>query len=183
MKYVLAIDQGTTGTRAVLINEKSEFVFSDYMEHTQIYPQSGYVEHDPIEIWNNTKTVSNNVLQQAFESGINESDIKGIGIDNQGETVMLWDKNTGKPLYNAIVWQCRRTYDYVENLKNIPGLENKIIDKTGLIIDPYFSGTKIKWVIDNVKGVKEKIKNGEVLAGTLDSWLIWKMTGGKSFFN
>ncbi|EQK71436.1 FGGY family of carbohydrate kinase, N-terminal domain protein [Clostridioides difficile CD90] len=109
MKYVLAIDQGTTGTRAVLINEKSEFVFSDYMEHTQIYPQSGYVEHDPIEIWNNTKTVSNNVLQQAFENGINESDIKGIGIDNQGETVMLWDKNTGKPLYNAIVWQCRRT--------------------------------------------------------------------------
>ena len=93
MKYVLAIDQGTTGTRAVLINEKSEFVFSDYMEHTQIYPQSGYVEHDPIEIWNNTKTVSNNVLQQAFENGINESDIKGIGIDNQGETVMLWDKN------------------------------------------------------------------------------------------
>ncbi|MCC0644830.1 MULTISPECIES: glycerol kinase GlpK [unclassified Clostridioides] len=181
MKYVLAIDQGTTGTRAVLINEKSEFVFSDYMEHTQIYPQSGYVEHDPIEIWNNTKTVSNNVLQQAFKSGIDESDIKGIGIDNQGETVMLWDKNTGMPLYNAIVWQCRRTYDYVENLKNIPGLENKIIDKTGLIIDPYFSGTKIKWIIDNVKGVKEKIKSGEVLAGTLDSWLIWKMTGGKFF--
>lgn len=181
MKYVLAVDQGTTGTRAVLVNERSEFIFSSYMEHRQIYPQAGYVEHDPMEILNNTRAVVSNVLTEAFNSGIKENDIKGIGIDNQGETVMLWDKNTGLPLYNAIVWQCRRTADRVENLKKIQGLEEKIVDKTGLLIDAYFSGTKIKWIIDNVEGVKARIERNEVLAGTLDSWLIWNMTGRKSF--
>lgn len=181
MKYVLSIDQGTTGTRAVLINQDSEFICSDYVEHQQIYPKAGWVEHDPMEIWNNTKRVVRKVLDVAENKGIDLNDIKGLGIANQGETVMLWDNVTGLPLYNAIVWQCRRTVEYVDELKTISGLEEKIIEKTGLIIDPYFSGTKIKWVIDNVPGVKEKIEKGQALAGTLDSWLIWKMTNGSSF--
>jgi glycerol kinase len=181
MKYVLAIDQGTTGTRALLINQKCEIICSDYMEHRQIYPKPGWVEHDPVEIWNNVKTVVKNVLTCAAEDGISDADIKGIGIDNQGETVMLWDKNTGIPCYNAIVWQCRRTADYVEKLKQIPDFANKVLKKTGLVLDSYFSATKIKWIIQNVPGVEERIARGEVLAGTLDTWLIWKMTKGRSF--
>ena len=181
MNYILTIDQGTTGTRAALVSKECEFLFSSYLEHVQIYPKPSWVEHDPIEIWNNTKKVVSDVLHEATTEGIDLHNIKGIGIANQGETVMLWDKNTGKPLYNAIVWQCRRTSDYVEELKHLPGIEEKIKQKTGLVLDAYFSATKIKWIVDNVEGVKEKIKKNEVLAGTLDTWLIWKLTGGKSF--
>lgn len=180
MEYILSIDQGTTGTRAILINKECEFICSDYMEHNQIFPKPGWVEHDPEEIWRNTQNVTRNVLTEVEKREIDLKDIKGIGIANQGETVMLWDKNTGQPLYNAIVWQCRRTADEAEKLKAIPGFEKVVKDRTGLLIDAYFSATKIKWIIDNVKGVKEKLEKDEVLAGTLDTWLIWKMTGGKS---
>jgi glycerol kinase len=151
------------------------------MEHKQIYPKPGWVEHDPVEIWNNTLMVSGNVLREANKKGIKVEDIKGIGIANQGETVMLWDKETGEPVYNAIVWQCHRTADKVEELKKIPGLEKNIQKKTGLILDAYFSATKIQWIIENIKGVKEKIQQDKIAAGTLDTWLIWKMTGGKSY--
>ena len=181
MKFILSIDQGTTSTRALLVNEECEILCSSYKEHKQIYPQPGWVEHDPMEIWENTKQVVGNVLEQAKSFGVLPRDIKGIGIANQGETVMLWDKITGLPLHNAIVWQCRRTATYIDQLKQRPGFEKMAREKSGLVPDAYFSASKIKWIIENIPGIAKSINENRVLAGTLDSWLIWKLTGGTSF--
>jgi len=174
-KYILVIDQGTTGTRAVLLNREGEIIGRFYREFIQYFPQAGWAEHDPEEIWRVTLQVVEGVLSEAKVSA---ADITAIGITNQRETTILWDKDSGKPVYRAIVWQCRRTASLCDELK-INGLQETIKDKTGLIIDPYFSATKIKWILDNIPKVKEKAKKGEVLFGTVDSWLLWKLTGGK----
>jgi len=172
----MSIDQGTTGTRVVLFDKEGKVFASVYQEIEQIYPKPGWVEHNPEEIWQSTIKCMKKVLLQ---SNINSQQIAGIGITNQRETTILWDKTTGKPVYNAIVWQCRRTAPICEQLKE-KGLEREVRERTGLFIDPYFSATKIMWVIDNVKGVREKIAQGNIYAGNVDSWLIWKLTGGKA---
>ncbi len=174
-RFILAIDQGTTSTRAMLFDRSGNIINKAQEEFTQIYPQPGWVEHDPEEIWETTKIVMSSVLQDVK---IKAQDIAGIGITNQRETTLIWDKNTGEPIFNAIVWQCRRTTDICSQLKK-KGLEDKFQEKTGLLLDPYFSGTKIKWILDNVEGAEEKAKRGELLFGTIDSWLIWKMSGEK----
>ncbi len=181
MKYILSIDQGTTGTRAMLFNENLDTVCMSYMEHEQIYPRSGWVEHDPEEIFSNCLKVSGSVLQEAVKYNISPKDICGIGLSNQGETVVAWNKTTGLPVYNAIVWQCRRTTHEIEKLKAVPHLSESIHAKTGLTLDAYFSASKIKWIIDNVEEAHQAEKNGDLLVGTLDSWIIWKLTCGKSF--
>lgn len=173
-KYYLGMDQGTTGTTTLLLDEKWNLVARGYKEHSQHYPQPGWVEHDPMEIWDSVLESINMALDIA---GAKPNEIACIGLDNQGETVMLWDKETGIPVYNAIVWQDRRTARYADAMTELYG--SQIREKTGLMIDAYFSATKIKWIIDNVPGVKEKIKAGKILAGTLDSWVIWKMTHGR----
>jgi len=174
-KYILVIDQGTTGTRASLINKEGDIVAKFYREFTQYFPRAGWVEHDPEEIWQSTLQVIQGVLS---ETKIKSSDIACIGISNQRETTILWEKDTGRPVYKAVVWQCRRTASICDKLKK-DGLQEKIKEKTGLLIDPYFSATKIKWILDNVPKAKEKAKKGRVLFGTVDSWLLWKLTGGK----
>ncbi|HBR01400.1 MAG TPA: glycerol kinase [Ruminiclostridium sp.] len=173
-KYYLGLDQGTTGTTALLLDENWNIAAKGYKEHTQYYPQSGWVEHDPMEIWT---SILASIDMAVKEAGIDFHQIATIGLDNQGETVMLWDKNSGKPVYNAIVWQDRRTARYADKVAEQYG--TMIREKTGLVIDAYFSATKIKWIIDNVEGVSDKIKNGDILAGTLDTWMIWKFTHGK----
>jgi len=175
-KYILAIDQGTTGTRAVLLNREGEVMAKFYQGFTQYFPRAGWIEHDPEEIWRVTYQVIEGALSKAKISG---SDIAAIGITNQRETTILWDKDSGRPLYRAIVWQCRRTTPLCDKLK-ADGLEGTIKDKTGLLIDPYFSATKIRWILDNIPGVRERAKRGKVLFGTVDSWLLWKLTGGKA---
>ncbi len=175
-KFILAIDQGTTSTRAFIYNHKAEIIGKANKEFMQYYPHPGWVEHDAVEIWNTTLSVINEAIKNA---GIRVKDIEGIGISNQRETTVLWDKNTGEPCYNAIVWQCRRTSDICKNLKE-SGFEDTFKNKTGLLLDPYFSGTKIKWIFDNIKGVREKAVKGDLLFGTIDSWLIWKLTAGKA---
>ncbi|MGD9568734.1 MAG: glycerol kinase GlpK [Sedimentibacter sp.] len=172
-KYVLALDQGTTSSRAILFDRNGSIVSLSQHEFTQIYPHPGWVEHNPMEIW---KTQ----LQSAREAikNISPDEIACIGITNQRETTVLWDKATGKPVYNAIVWQSRQTSEICDNLKK-SGLEPYINENTGLVIDAYFSGTKIKWILDNVPGVKKKAENGEILFGTIDTWLVWNLTGGK----
>lgn len=172
--YYLGLDQGTTGTTALLLDENWTVAAKGYTEHEQIFPKPGWVEHDPMEIWN---SVLSAILDACEIAGTDPSHIKCIGIDNEGETVMLWDRITGVPVYNAIVWQDRRTERYADTLTEKYG--KMIRDKTGLMIDAYFSATKIKWIIDNVDGVQEKIDEGRILAGTLDSWIIWKMTHGR----
>ncbi len=175
-QYYLGIDQGTTGTTVIIFDKKFNVVSKGYREIKQIYPNPGWVEHDPMEIWDSILKAT----QQAFDCGnVNPKEIRSIGIDNQGETVMLWNKKTGKPIYNAIVWQDKRTSNECEVIKS--KYEDIIWEKTGLIVDSYFSATKIKWILDNVEGVKEDIENGDIAAGTLDSWMIWKLTGGRSF--
>lgn len=175
-KYYMGIDQGTTGTTVLILDEEWNNIARGYKEHTQYYPHQGWVEHDPIEIWERLLEAVDMAVQEA---GINIDDIACLGLDNQGETVMLWDNVTGKPVYNAIVWQDRRTAReadrIAENYKDI------IREKTGLIVDAYFSATKIKWIIDNVEGVKEKIERNRINAGTMDSWMIWKLTHGRVF--
>jgi len=173
--YILAIDQGTTSSRAIIFNKRGEVIGKGQQEFKQIYPRPGWVEHAPEEIWRSVLEVINLALQDA---GITAAEIKGIGITNQRETTVIWDKNNGKPVYNAIVWQCRRTADLVQELKE-EGYEDLFRSKTGLMLDPYFSGTKIKWLLDNVDGVRERAEQGELLFGTIDSWLIWKLTGGR----
>jgi len=173
--YIVAIDQGTTSSRVIVFDEKQNIISSAQKEFTQIYPQEGWVEHDPNEIWATQYGV---LLEALGKADILPQDIKGVGITNQRETTIIWDKKTGNPVYNAIVWQCRRTADICEELRS-EGLESYIHENTGLVLDAYFSGTKIKWILDNVKGVRERAERGELLFGTVDSWLIWKLTGGE----
>lgn len=173
-KYYLGLDQGTTGTTALLLNEDWEVAARGYKEHTQYYPYPGWVEHDPLEIWSKILETIDMAVNIA---GIKATDIKCMGIDNQGETVMLWDKVSGKPVYNAIVWQDRRASKMADELAKTH--LNLIREKTGLVVDAYFSGLKIKWMIDNIEGVKEKIEQGRIIAGTLDTWIIWKLTHGR----
>lgn len=174
-KYVLALDQGTTSSRAILFDRGGNIVSVTNREFTQIYPKPGWVEHDPMEIWGSQIGVAQETIRKA---GVEPSDIAAIGITNQRETTIVWDKNTGKPVYNAIVWQCRRTASICDALK-ASGFDKKITEKTGLIVDAYFSGTKIKWILDNVEGAREKAEKGDLLFGNVDSWLIWNLTGGK----
>ena len=173
-KYVIALDQGTTSSRAVIFNKQGEIVSVSQKEFSQIFPQSGWVEHDPMEIWG----CQSGVMREAVETAsIDPKEIAAIGITNQRETTIVWDKNTGKPIYNAIVWQCRRTSKICDELKG-KNLEQVIRDKTGLIIDAYFSATKVKWILDNVPGAREKAERGDLLFGTVETWLIWKLTKG-----
>ncbi len=174
-KYIIALDQGTTSSRAIIFDKEMNIVSKAQREFSQIYPEPGWVEHNPMEIWGSQRSVLTEVIAQ---SGISLKDVAGIGITNQRETTIVWDKNTGEPVYNAIVWQCRRTADICEELKN-RGLEEYIQENTGLIIDAYFSGTKVKWILDNVEGARERAGKGELLFGTVDTWLVWKLTVGK----
>ncbi len=174
-KYILALDQGTTSSRAILFDINASVIAVSQKEFTQIYPKPGYVEHDANEIWETQLEVARDVINKAK---ISLDEIDSIGITNQRETTVIWDKKTGKPVYNAIVWQCRRTAEICEELiqKN---LKDYIKETTGLVIDAYFSGTKIKWILDNVEGARKKAENGELLFGTIDTWLIWNLTKGK----
>ena len=174
-RYVIALDQGTTSSRAIIFDEHQNIVELAQREFTQLYPKPGYVEHDPMEIYSTQYSVLNEVIAK---SGIDPEDIAAIGITNQRETTIVWDKTTGRPVYNAIVWQCRRTAPICEELVR-RGLGDTVHRKTGLIIDAYFSGTKIKWILDHVEGAREKAERGELLFGNVDSWLVWKLTGGR----
>lgn len=174
-KYVISLDQGTTSSRAIIFDHDANIVALSQREFTQHYPKAGWIEHDPLEIWATQSSVLVEVLAKA---NINSDEIAGIGITNQRETTIVWEKETGKPIYNAIVWQCRRTADICENLKKAH-LENYIRENTGLVVDPYFSGTKIRWILDNVEGAQQRAENGELLFGTVDTWLVWKMTQGR----
>ena len=174
-KYILALDEGTTSARAILFDKNGTAVSVSQHEFTQIYPKEGYVEHDPLEIY----SAQYSALTEAIAKiGAEPTEIAAVGITNQRETAIVWDKTTGKPIYNAIVWQCKRTAPLCEELKK-QGLEDYISKTTGLRIDAYFSATKIKWLLDNVEGAREKAENGELLFGTVDTWLIWKLSGGK----
>ncbi|TVQ38122.1 MAG: glycerol kinase [Spirochaetaceae bacterium] len=173
-RFVMAIDQGTTGTRVIFFDHQGEIHSTAYREIRQIFPHPGWVEHDPREYWETVLSCT----QEAMEQGaVGADDIDSIGITNQRETTILWDRESGEPLYNAIVWQCRRTADLCEELK-ARGYEALVRERTGLVIDAYFSGTKIKWIIENVPGVREKIDAGKVCMGTIDSWLMWKLSDG-----
>ena len=174
-KYILALDQGTTSSRAILFDRDQNMVSVCQKEFTQIYPQEGWVEHDPMEIWSSQYGV---MMEAVAQSGVSAEEIAGIGITNQRETTVLWARNTGKPIYNAIVWQCRRTADIVDGLLK-EGLGKHIKNVTGLVPDAYFSGSKIKWILDRVDGARERARRGEILFGTVDTWLLWKLTGGK----
>lgn len=174
-KYILAIDQGTTSSRAIVFDQAGNTISSAQKEFPQIYPQPGWVEHDPMEIWSSQNTVTAEAVSRA---NLDSDSIAAVGITNQRETIIVWDRHNGKPVYNAIVWQDRRTARFCKKLKE-EGREAMIKEKTGLIIDPYFSGTKIAWILDNVEGARERAEAGDLICGTVDSWLIWKFTGGK----
>ena len=174
-KYVLSLDQGTTSSRAILFDEHANIVKIAQKEFAQIYPKSGWVEHDPMEIWGTQSGVAREVIETA---GIDVTEIAALGITNQRETTIVWDRFTGKPIYNAIVWQCRRTAGICEDLIS-KGHDSYIKEATGLIVDAYFSGTKLKWILDHVDGARERALNGELLFGTVDTWLIWNLTRGK----
>lgn len=175
-KYILSLDQGTTSSRAILFNKKGEIVQVAQHEFTQIFPNPGWVEHNANEIWGSILAVIASCLAEA---NVKPEQIAGIGITNQRETAVVWDKNTGSPVYNAIVWQSRQTAEICEDLK-AKGYNQLFKDKTGLLIDAYFSGTKVKWILDHVEGAREKANRGELLFGTIDTWLIWKLSGGKA---
>ena len=175
-KYIMAIDQGTTSSRAIIFNKKAEIIASSQKEFPQIFPQSGWVEHDANAIWNSIQSV---IAEVFIESGIKPNQIDSIGITNQRETTVIWDKNTGLPIYNAIVWQSRQSADIANKLVN-DGYKDMIHQKTGLVVDAYFSATKIRWILDNVPGAQQRAENGELLFGTIDTWLVWKLTGGKT---
>jgi glycerol kinase len=172
-EHILALDLGTTGNRAIVFDKEQNIISKSYKEFTQIYPKPGWVEHDPEEIWRSACSV----IKEAIEK-VGIGSIKAIGITNQRETVVMWDKKTGKPIHNAIVWQDRRTAPLCKDMKD-EGMEDAIHNKTGLFLDPYFSATKIKWLLDNVEGLREKAESGLVLCGTIDTWLLWKLTLGK----
>jgi len=174
-RHILAIDQGTTSSRAMIFDQSGQTVALAQQEFRQIYPQDGWVEHDPEEIWQSVLAVCRQLLQQAEATGI---ELAGIGITNQRETTLVWDRLTGKPLYNAIVWQDRRTADYCAELKAL-GNEEQVAERTGLLLDPYFSATKIGWILDNVDGARARAEQGELAFGTVDSFLLWRLTGGK----
>jgi len=171
-KYYLGVDQGTTGTTALIFDQEWDICGKGYTEHTQYYPKPGWVEHDPIEIWHKTRE---SVAMALDKAGLKAQDLRVLGLDNQGETCMVWDKNTGEPIYNAIVWQDRRTAKAADELKEEWG--DLITQKTGLPVDAYFSALKIKWILDNVEDAWKKAEKGDLLVGTLDTWLLWKMTG------
>ena len=172
--YILSLDQGTTSSRAILFDYDGKIVSVAQKEFRQIYPKAGWVEHDPMEIWETQIAVARDALALA---GASPEEVAAIGITNQRETTIVWDKNTGKPVYNAIVWQCRRTSGICDALKK-QGLEDYIQQNTGLVVDAYFSGTKVKWILDNVAGARERAEKGELLFGTVDTWLIWNLTKG-----
>lgn len=174
-KYIMALDQGTTSSRCILFEKNGKIASMVQREFPQIFPKEAWVEHDPMTIWSTQVSVATEAL---LKIGANWNEVHGIGITNQRETVVVWDRKTGMPVYNAIVWQCRRTADYCETLRK-SGLEEKIKEKTGLILDPYFSATKLKWILDNVDGVRKRANAGELCFGTIDSWLIFNLTGGK----
>ena len=174
-QYVMALDQGTTSSRCILFDKQGNICSMAQREFTQIYPKPGYVEHNPMEIWSSQLGVA---IEAMAMVNAKPENIAGIGITNQRETTIVWDKKTGKPIYNAIVWQCRRTADKIEKLK-ADGMEEKVRAKTGLVPDAYFSATKIVWILENVEGAKEKAEKGELLFGTVDTWLIWNLTKGK----
>ena len=176
-KYVIALDQGTTSSRCILFDKSGDICSIAQKEFTQIYPKPGWVEHDPMEIWSSQLGV---LIEAMSGIGVEGSDIAAIGITNQRETTIVWDKNTGKPIHNAIVWQCRRTADMIEKLKE-DGLEEYVRKVTGLIPDAYFSGSKIAWILDHVEGAREEAEKGNLLFGTVDTWLTWNLTKGRSF--
>lgn len=174
-KYIIALDQGTTSSRAIIFDNEQNILGISQKEITQIYPKEGWVEHNPMEIW----ATQYGVLQEVMaKSNITQEEIAAIGITNQRETTIVWDKNTGEPIYNAIVWQCRRTASICDELEKM-GLKDYIKQTTGLVLDAYFSATKIKWILDNIEGAREKAQKGDLLFGTVDTWLVWKLTGGK----
>ncbi|MDR2183402.1 MAG: glycerol kinase GlpK [Clostridiales bacterium] len=174
-QYLMAFDQGTTSSRCILFDKGGNVKSVAQKEFTQIYPQAGWVEHDPMEIWSSQISVA---TEAKAKLNVDASEIAAIGITNQRETTVVWDKNTGKPVYNAIVWQCRRTAEYCDTLK-ASGFDQKIKAKTGLVVDAYFSGTKVRWILENVAGAREAAEKGDLLFGTVDSWLIWNLTKGK----
>ena len=174
-KYIMALDQGTTSSRCIIYNKKGDQISVAQKEFTQYFPQAGWVEHDPREIWETQLAVAREALSK---TGLTAGDIDSIGITNQRETTVVWDKETGEPVYNAIVWQCRRTADYCKQLKK-DGLNVVFKQHTGLLIDPYFSGTKLRWILQNVEGARERAERGELLFGTIETWLIWNLTGGR----
>lgn len=175
-KYILALDQGTTSSRAMIINQNGEIIGVEQEEFEQIFPKPGWVEHNANEIWASILAVIAGVL---LKTNISSQEIAGIGITNQRETAVVWEKDTGKPIYNAIVWQSRQTEEICKKLRK-EGYQDMVKDKTGLLIDPYFAGTKVRWILDKVEGSQERAENGELLFGTIDSWLVWKLTGGKA---
>ena len=174
-KYIMALDAGTTSNRCILFNEAGEICSVAQKEFKQYFPKPGWVEHDAMEIWNTQLEVAQKAMANL---NVTAADIAAIGITNQRETTIVWDKNTGEPIYHAIVWQCRRTSEYCDSLKE-KGLVDKIRSKTGLVIDAYFSGTKLRWLLENVPGAREKAEKGDLLFGNVECWLIWKLTGGK----
>ena len=176
-KFLVAIDQGTTSSRAILFSLSGKPIYTSQKEFTQYFPKDGWVEHNPNEIWNTTRKVLTDVIVKSKKL---KGKILTIGITNQRETTVLWNKETGEPLYNAIVWQDRRTEETCKKLKE-RDLEKKISEKTGLLLDPYFSSTKISWIIENIEGIQDKIKNDQICAGTIDSWIIWNLTNGETF--
>jgi glycerol kinase len=174
-KYILAFDQGTTSSRSVIVDHDGKIVAAAQKEFKQIYPKPGWVEHDPMEIWSSQSSTATEALSRA---SLRSSDIAAIGITNQRETTLVWDRKTGKPVYNAIVWQDRRTADYCRQLKH-DGIEEMVTQKTGLCLDPYFSATKVRWILENVEGTRRRAEAGELCFGTVDTWLLWKLTAGK----
>ena len=175
-QYIIALDQGTTSSRAIIFDKKQNILGVAQKEFTQYYPQPGWVEHNATEIYSSIVSVMAEVLAR---SGLTAADIAGIGITNQRETTVVWDRDTGTPVCNAIVWQCRRTAEYCEEIKRDTALSDYITASTGLPVDAYFSATKIKWILDNVPDARKKAEQGRLLFGTVDSWLVWKLTGGR----
>jgi glycerol kinase len=174
-RYIVSVDQSTSSTKAMVVDSQGRILSESQLPHKQYYPEPGWLEHDPLEIYKNTLSALRSAVAS---SDLDPSDISVLSITNQRETVLLWDRRTGKPVSNAIVWQCRRTSGICEQLK-AAGHDETVREKTGLLIDPYFSASKVKWIFDNVAGVAEKAKTGEILMGTIDSWLLWKLTGGR----
>jgi len=173
--FILAIDQSTSASKVMLFGRGAHLHDRVSIPHEQFYPEAGFVEHDPEEIFEN---VRNGMIQILRKNGLNEDHIAAVAITNQRETAMIWDQNTGRPVHNAVVWQCQRGAPFCHELKS-RGLEKMVMEKTGLIIDPYFSASKLRWLVHHVPGLREKKKTGTLMLGTMDSWLLWKLTGGK----